>query len=211
MQQFNINAYFLRMKKLNPKSICSLVQLSFAFFIHKDALTQNDFWLHFFSETTINTRRSWPHSKQSSLSSKQKDNNPKTQLLKKIGRKQPCHQNLEAKAIITTAAAARRGQRCHKTSPSSGGAQHQAANKAKLGSKPCLRILNRLHLCSWAFLYLHTPGISGKIPSQFPIRALQPLLIVKTSAPFWHVAFSHPCEINSWTMTVQIQNQFLPG
>lgn len=70
--------------------------LSFAFFIHKDALTKNDFWLYFFSKTKINTKRSWQRSKQSSLSWKHKDNNPKQQLLKKIGRKQSCHQNLEA-------------------------------------------------------------------------------------------------------------------
>lgn len=136
MQQFNINAYFLRMKKLSPKSICSLKQLSFAFFIHKDALTQNDFWLHFFSETTINIRRSWPHSKQSSLSSKHKDNNPKPQLLKKIGRKQPCHQNLEAQGHHHNSCSTQEG-----TEVSQNLSQHLQLPRAKQQTKQSL-VLN---------------------------------------------------------------------
>lgn len=94
-------------KQLNHQSICLQPHtIALCIYVHKDALIQTAFGVHFFSKPKINTKTSWQASKQSSLSSdptpRHKDNIPKQQLLKRTGRKHSCHCNSEEKATITS-------------------------------------------------------------------------------------------------------------
>lgn len=87
-------------KQLNHQSICLQPHtIALCIYIHKDALTQSAFGVHFFSKPKINTKTSWQDSKQSSLSSdptpRHKDNIAEQQLLKRTGRKHSCHYNSE--------------------------------------------------------------------------------------------------------------------
>jgi len=82
-------------EKIKPQICLQPHTIAFCIYVHKDALSQNAYLVHFFSKTKINTKTSWQNSKQFSLScdptSRHKENIPKQQLLKKASRKQSCH------------------------------------------------------------------------------------------------------------------------